>query len=110
MRFLLMFIIYGFFISCSSGSKATSMDDFSMITIGMSKDELIQQMGKPFSIKKLGDNQEEYIYIERITANKRTIIERKYLFILQNDQVTSKKIIDLNRPSWERNSYEMQTQ
>jgi hypothetical protein len=86
------------------------MDDYSYVTIGMTKDELIQKMGKPYSIKKLSDNQVEYIYIEKINANERVLLERKYLFILENDQVTSKKIIDINRPSWERNSYEMQTQ
>jgi outer membrane protein assembly factor BamE (lipoprotein component of BamABCDE complex) len=109
MRILLL-IILTFLISCSSGSKAISMDDYSYVTIGMSKDELIQKMGKPYSIKNLSYNQVEYIYIEKINANQRVLLERKYLFILENDQVTSKKVIDINRPSWERNSYEMQTE
>ena len=61
------------------------------------------------SIKKLEDGYLEYKYIERQRSADRVLVERHYLFVIKDNKVTSKKHIDMNRPSYERNSYEMQT-
>lgn len=97
------------FISCASGNRVMTADEYYQVEIGMSTKEVKQKFGKPYSKKNLGAGSIEYKYIERIIAGNRVLQERHYLIVFTNDKVSSKKIIELNRPVYERNSYEMQT-
>ena len=109
MKYLLLILTSILFISCSAGSKVIDSDKFYEVEIGMSIKELKEKLGDPYSVKSLGNGEVEYKYIERLYAADRVLQERHYLFILKNGKVVSKKVIDLNRPVYERNSYEMQT-
>ena len=108
-KLLFYSIISIFLLGCASGNKVATSDHFHEVSVGMSVKELKAKMGKPYSVKNLGDGYVEYKYIERLMAANRVLEERYYLFIVKNGRVTSKKQVDMNRPVYERNSYEMQT-
>lgn len=96
--------------SCASGGKTMTAEGFSEISVGMTEKEVQQKYGKPYSIKDLGEGEIEYRYIEKVTIGRdRVLQEKHYLIILKNGKVTSTKTQILNRPVYERNSYEMQT-
>ena len=107
--FFLSAIAFISFWGCASGSKVMTADEFSEVSVGQSGDEIQKKHGKPYSIKRLGNNEVEYIYIERMQMAKRVLRERHYLIILKNGKVTSTQVRTFNRPSYEGNSYEMQT-
>ncbi|OGN65539.1 MAG: hypothetical protein A2888_01275 [Chlamydiae bacterium RIFCSPLOWO2_01_FULL_28_7] len=109
MKKIMLFFVSLCLIGCASGGKIVTSDEFHQVNISMSVDELIKIMGKPYSITKLEGGYLEYKYIERQTAADRVLVERHYLFVIKDNKVTSKKQVDLNRPSYERDSYEMQT-
>lgn len=93
---------------CAS-SKVMTAEEFSEISVGQTSDQIQKKYGKPYSIKNLGDNEVEYTYIERMPMGKRVLRETHYLIILKNGKVTSTQTRIYNRPSYEGNSYEMQT-
>jgi len=94
---------------CASGSKVVTPDSFSQISVGMTTDDVEKILGKPYSIKNLEDNEIQYTYIEKMPMGKRVIQERHYLINFRNKKVSATKVIYYNRPSYEGNSYEMQT-
>ena len=107
--FFLLSIAFISFWGCASGSKVMTADEFSEVSVGQTGDEIQKKHGKPYSIKRLGNSEVEYIYIERMPMGKRVLRERHYLIILKNGKVTSTQVRTFNRPSYEGNSYEMQT-
>lgn len=103
---LSIFAIFG----CASGGKVMSQEAFSQVSVGMTYQEVTHQLGRPYSMKNLGNGEIEYKYIEKIIVGRSNVIqERHYLILFKNGRVTSTKINYLNRPSYEGNSYEMQT-
>jgi outer membrane protein assembly factor BamE (lipoprotein component of BamABCDE complex) len=106
----IIFIFLFFLFSCASGGKVMTAEDFSEIHVGMTTSEIEKKYGKPFSVKELGNDEVEYVYIEKVVVNRARVLQEKhYLIILKNGRVTSTKTQIYNRPSYERNSYEMQT-
>jgi len=105
------YFIFLLFFSCAAGTKIMNEDLFADIAIGTTKEVLIKKAGKPNSIKKLENNQEEYEYLENIYSGRENIELRKYLFILQNNKIISKKMVFEKPPFpvFDRNSYDMQT-
>jgi len=97
-------------LSCASGGKILTQEEFCQITVGMTSSEVEKKYGKPFSIRDLGNSEIEYKYIEKVTIGKARVIQEKYyIIIFKNGRVTSTKTQIFNRPVYERNSYEMQT-
>ncbi|HEU63809.1 MAG: hypothetical protein KR126chlam4_01074 [Candidatus Anoxychlamydiales bacterium] len=107
--FFFLSIAFLSFWGCASGSKVMTAEEFSEISVGQTSDDIQKKHGKPYSIKRLGDNEVEYTYIERLPMGKRVLRETHYLIILKNGKVTSTQVRTFNRPVYERNSYEMQT-
>ncbi len=95
---------------CASGGKIMTEDTFSQVSIGMTTKEVINKFGRPYSIKNLGHGEIEYKYIEKVIVGRAKVLQEKHYFIIfKNGQVSSTKTEYLNRPSYEENSYEMQT-
>lgn len=100
--------------ACSSGTTTITLNSFSDIPLGSTKDELIASVGKPSLIKKHADGSVEYEYIERVKIGARDVEERHYLITLKDGKVISKKIKgksqDIPYPTpYVFDSYEMQT-
>lgn len=76
--------------ACGS-SKVMTRDDYYMVTVGTSTQELINKYGEPYSIKNKKDGSQEYLYIERIPAGTVTAEQNNYVFIVKNGQVVSKR-------------------
>lgn len=103
---LILFTTWG----CAGGGKIMTPDQFSQVSLGMTSKEVVQKFGKPYSIKNLGYNEFEYRYIEKVIVGENRVIQEKhYLILFKNNRVTSTKVEYLNRPAYERDSYEMQT-
>jgi len=104
------FIFCFFILSCASGGKVMTQDNFSQVTVGMTKSELTKIAGEPVLVRDLKSGAKQYEYIERITDNGRIIEVRKYLFIVKYGKVVSKKMVFEGPPLFEkRDSYELQT-
>jgi len=96
--------------ACSYGGKVMTMESFGMISVGMTKDELIAQAGYPYAIHKLSPTEENYEYVERMNVEGRTIEERHYYFLIREGRVASKQVNTQTTPiNEQRNSYDLQT-
>ncbi len=109
MKYLFCFLSLVICMSCAAGNRVMTMEEYHEVSVGMTEKEVKQKIGKPYSTKNLGKNQVQYIYIEKLYSGTRVLQERHYLITFTNGKVTSKKVLDFNRPVWQRNSYEMQT-
>ncbi|MBN1914305.1 MAG: hypothetical protein JW769_00230 [Parachlamydiales bacterium] len=95
-------------VSCSSQQKAVSSEDFSLVEMGISEKELVEQMGKPVRIHQKEDC-EEYEYIERFYMGDRLVRTNHYFFLLENGKVIDKNMKSTEPPTYELNSYELQS-
>ncbi len=98
-------------ISCAAGHKIMTEETFAKIENGMKENSVKKIAGKPYEVKNIGDGVYEYQYIERIFSGDRVIEVRKYLILMKNGVVTSKKMTIEKGfdPLQERNSYDLQT-
>jgi outer membrane protein assembly factor BamE (lipoprotein component of BamABCDE complex) len=84
---------------------------FYSIPVGATKEEVVSQAGSPSRIVNKGGGVQEYEYVERLRAGARTLQESRYIFTLQDDKVTAKRV-ERSSPSpaaFENDSYNMQT-
>lgn len=105
-KYLIAFL---FLLGCMNGTKVMSADSFSEVSVGMSVDQLTKELGEPYAIKTINSTDQEYEYIEKISANNRVIEERHYFFLIKNGQVYSKRMKSFQRPVYQGNAYELQT-
>ena len=109
MKYLIYFLSLVICVSCAAGNRVMTMDEYHEVSVGMTQKEVKEKIGKPYSVKKLENNQVQYTYVEKLHAGTKVLQERHYLITFTNGKVTSKKVLDFNRPAWQGNSYEMQT-
>jgi hypothetical protein len=96
--------------ACVSGGNLATMDHYSDVSIGASADQVVSQMGRrPSQIERKSDGSIEYIYVERINASARNITERRYIFVLKDGKVVSKRVKQSEPPAYKFDSFEMQT-
>jgi hypothetical protein len=95
--------------ACASGHSVLTMDTFYDIPVGATKDEVISKAGDPSTIRKKDDGTEEYEYVERMSAGARLLQERRYVIILKDGLVVSKRVDQSSPPPTTFDSYEMQT-
>ena len=110
MKFLSYLFLCIMAFGCMRGHQIMTYDRFDDLPIGMHVQDLQKKAGKPYSIKNLGNNEQEFEYLERLTMGDRVVEERHYLFIIRNGKVVSKHVTSDSRPPLEgRNAYELQT-
>jgi len=85
------------------------MNSFSEVPMGTNTEELKSMMGKPYQVYNKDDGYVEYEYIERLKVGSRTLEERHYFFIIQDNKVIGKRVEQSSPPPFDRNSYDMQT-
>lgn len=98
-----------FFLSCSAGSRPITAYSFYSIPIGATKEEVVEQVGKPSRIRNQGGGVEEYEYIERLNAGARVLEMNHYILTLQEGKVISKRVERGSPPPTRFDSYDMQT-
>jgi hypothetical protein len=106
----LVFCLF-FCVACAAGNKIMTTENYSEIDVGMSVQDLKNQVGEPYSIKQYNDGVKEYEYIERLVVPDRTVETRHYFFIIKDEVVVSKRMEqeDYYKPLLERNAYDLQT-
>lgn len=110
MKYLFLSLILLLTFSCVGGGRIMTTDQYCQISVGMTTKEFVHRFGRPYCLRNLGYGEIEYEYIEKMIIGEcRVLQEKHYLILFKNDRVVSTKIIYLNQPSYERNSYEMQT-
>ena len=72
---------------------------------------VVNYMGKPNEVKKINNDEKEYIYYEKIFVDDRTVMIRKYIIRIRKGKVISKRIEskDESQKVFERNSYDLQS-
>ena len=86
-------------------------DSFYSIPVGATREDVLSQAGSPMRVVNKGGGVQEYEYVERLTVGARTLQESRYIFTIQDDKVTNKRI-ERSSPSpagFENDSYNMQT-
>jgi hypothetical protein len=104
-KFFLLFLL----TACAAGGHVVTMDKFYEVPIGATEPQLVESIGKPYAIKEKKDGSKEYEYIERIKIGNRDAEERKYIIVIQNGKVASKKIESSIPLPYGFDSYDMQT-
>jgi hypothetical protein len=84
--------------ACSSGKPMTATL-YSDVSIGMSVEDLKQVCGDPMEIKH-HSNEDEYIYVERLTMGQCRVAENYYSFFIQEDKVVRKSIRTQKPPAF----------
>ncbi len=97
------------FTACASGGKATSMEAFYDVQVGSSREQVISSLGDPVAIHRHEDGSVEYEYVERLRAGSRDLSERRYLILIKDGKVVSKKVKQSSPLPYDYNSYDMQT-
>ena len=95
--------------ACASGHNVLTMDSFYDIPVGATKEEVMTQVGKPYSITKKEDGCEEFLFIERMKVGARVMQERRYIITIKDGVVVSKHFEQSSPPPTTFDSYEMQT-
>lgn len=95
--------------ACASGAHVLTADSFYSIPIGASREEVVEVAGDPIRICNKGGGVQEYEYVERVTAGARLLQENRYIFTIENDKVTSKRVERSSPPPTQFDSYDMQT-
>lgn len=84
--------------ACSSG-KPMTQETFSDVAIGTTVDDLKAQCGSPIEIKHHA-NEDEFIYVERITMGGCRVMENYYSFFIQSGKVVRKSIKTQQPPAF----------
>lgn len=109
---ILLSSLFFLFTSCSHQKMATD-DHFYDIPMGAKVEELQKEMGPPYAIHQINDEEMEYEYIEKISTGQTEvapIIEtRHYFFRIKKGRVEGKRVESEDRSPFMRNSYDMQT-
>jgi len=103
------FIFVFLFLLLSCGHRVVTMQTFSDIPLGATQTEVKEIAGKPVQIKKIGNNMEEYIYIERLYANGMTQEERHYVIRFRNGRVCGKDLRQESPSPFQRDGIDIQT-
>ncbi len=67
-------------------------DDYNKIALGENIADVQVQLGRPYEVKELSNQKQEYVYIERIPLGQDREIFRRYVLVVENDKVTEKKV------------------
>ena len=94
---------------CASGGGSLSMNSFYDVPIGATQPEVISSLGEPYSVKNQPDGTTEYEYIERIKEGDRDLQERRFLIVMKDGKVVSKKVKQGTSQPYLFDSYQMQT-
>lgn len=105
-RWIPLFLILG---ACASGGSSISLQGFYDVPVGASSEEVVGILGAPISQNRLPDGSIEYEYIERFKVGERNLNERRYVIILKDGKVVSKKMKQTSPLPYGFDSYEMQT-
>lgn len=97
------------FAACASGGSITTMDSFHEIPIGASSQQVVASIGKPSTVNKKDDGTIEYEYVERIKIGARDAQERRYIIVMKDGVVVSKRVKMSSPLPYGFDSYEMQT-
>jgi hypothetical protein len=74
-----------------SANKMMSYGTYQNVPLGQSVAELQVQVGKPYEVITRSDGTQEYVYIERISLGEDRSLFRRYIFVVENDQIIQKK-------------------
>jgi hypothetical protein len=86
------------FAACTS-SKPMNMELFNDVAIGTSVSDLKKQCGDPIDIEH-HSNEDEYIYVERLTLGNCRVVENYYSFFVKDDKVVRKSIRTQKPPAF----------
>lgn len=69
-----------------------TLKSFNEAAIGEKVTDLTMRAGAPYEVHSLGTNQQEYVYIERVSLSGSRELFRKYIFIISHDKIIGKRI------------------
>ncbi len=97
--------------ACASGGHMMTAESFYSVPMGTSREELVEQVGKPARVVNKGGGVQEYEYVERLSAGARTLQETRYIYTIENDKITARRVerSSPNPSGFENDSYNMQT-
>lgn len=98
-----------FLLGCSMSGHPVTMDAFYSVDTSATEAQVVAALGKPYTVNKLGDGSIEYEYLERIKIGSRYAETRRYILVMRDGVVVSKRVQRGVPAPWKFDSYEMQT-
>lgn len=98
-----------FLTACASGGSSISIQGFYDVPVGATSAEVVGALGSPITKKTLADGSIEYEYVERFKVGGRDLNERRYIIVLKDGKVISKRIQQTSPLPYGFDSYDMQT-
>lgn len=78
-----------------------SREIYDDITIGTSMQEVTQKAGEPYSARSLGNDKDEYQYIERVSIGNEMFYVNHYYFEVTDGIVVGKRLKQETRPGFD---------
>ncbi len=96
-------------LAACTTSKMLTMESYVEIPVGSTKAKVTEIAGKPDRITEKDDGTVEYEYNEKLKNGFRTIQERRYVIVMRDGAVISKRVEQSSQPPYDLNSYDLQT-
>lgn len=88
-------------VSTVLGSPVMTHPGFNDIELGTPIDHVIRNYGEPYSIKTNKNGSKDYLYLERIPVGEQIVEENRYILVVKNGQVVSKRFNQEHPPAYD---------
>jgi len=98
-RIILLFLLS---TSTSIYSQEATMNRarFNEIELGTPVEQVVEKCGSPYQIYTRKDGSQEYKYLERILMGEETVQEYRYLILIKDGKVFSKRVVRQFPPAY----------
>jgi len=63
MKKIILILAVSFVVSCAAGSGSIRWDDARQLKVGMTESEVVETIGKPYSVASMSDGTEKWIWV-----------------------------------------------
>lgn len=95
-------LLFCLFAACATGGKAMTRDEFASINIGESIKTVVNNYGKPYSVRSRGNDCDIYEYYEHLSMGVTIVQVKRYYFVVRDDRVVGKYVRFANPPGYEQ--------
>lgn len=98
---VLYILVFFALTGCFSRPSLMTREVFNDIQVGSDFASLQSKIGRPYAVNSLGEETEEYEYIERMDVETYLVIENHYFLTVTNGQVVGKRVSQERSPAYD---------
>ncbi len=96
------FVLFLLFAACATGGKPMTREEFAAINMGESIQTVINNYGKPYSIRSRGSDCDIYEYFEHLNMGVTIVQVKRYYLVVRDGRVVGKYVRFDNPPGYEQ--------